>query len=214
MIESMLLRILLTILFAGTGLWCLHAAVRRFPRVRPSVADRVSWIAHVLMSAGMIAMAWPWGMSLPMNPQLALFALVALWFLGLAVRGHRPCVGHGNLRRLPHVHHAVMMGAMVWMIASMPMAMGGGGSSGGHHHMAMPGMPGMDMPATPSLPVVFVVANLVLGAYFLVTSLGWIASAVDHARVADTGLNRFAAGESTCHAAMSIGMGAMLLAML
>lgn len=217
MISSMLLRVLLTVLFAGTGLWCLLVAVRRFPRLRPPMTDRISWLAHAVMSAGMIAMAWPIGMSLPVSPQLVLFALITLWFLGLAVRGHRPCIGHGARRRLPHMHHAAMMGAMVWMLAAMPLAMSAGGGSGGHHHhamaasIAMPGMPGMSMGESPGLPIAFVIANLVLGGYFLISSLGWIASAADYAR---TGRHRFAAGESTCHAAMSIGMGGMLLAML
>lgn len=214
MVEELLLRWLVTVGFAGTGCWFLVRGVRG-----ASVADRISAVAHVVMSAGMIAMAWPWGMSLPVAAQVVVFSAAALWFCALLL-GWMPSECREG--RHAHAHHALMMGAMVWMLVTMPdMPVGSGG--GGHHHH---GNAASDVlaqgPAEPG-PSGFVFAiGLLAGTYFVLASSGWISSALESARGfadaadADRAVSwlRDRALDATCHGVMSIGAGTMLWTML
>ncbi|QUH02688.1 DUF5134 domain-containing protein [Saccharopolyspora erythraea] len=220
MVEALLLRWILTILFTGTALWSL----RRLLAPACGVADRISSAAHLLMSALMVAMAWPWGMAIPAAPQIVLFGLAALWFAFLAGNRRRTGDHHGHGSPvLAHVHHALMMAAMVWMVATMPLLMTGhspDSGHGGHHHSLGASAAGIaaagPVPAGPPGPVVAV--SVLLGAAFVVTALPWTARALDIGRGAlrPTGgaAPRIVAAESTCHAAMSFGMGVMLLTAL
>ena len=175
MIDSVLTSWLFTAIFTAAGAWLL---LRR----PSSVADWIGRGAHVLMSAAMIAMTWPWGMSVPALPQEIVFGLAALWFLaGAVVPALRHCTPAAQ------VHHALMMAAMVWMLAAMPLLMGG------HHQHAA------------SNPLV-VTANLVLGGYLVLSAVPWASSAF---AAEDRALRR----ESASHGAMSVGMGAMFIAM-
>ena len=214
MVEELLLRWVLTVGFAGTGCWFLVRGLRR-----AGVADRISSLAHVVMSAGMIAMAWPWGMSLPVPAQVVAFGAAALWFcvMLLDLTPAECCEG-----RSAHAHHALMMGAMVWMLVTMPDMPSGSGGGGGHHHHgnAASGAlaPGTAEPGPSGL--VFAV-GLLAGAYFVLASLSWISSALKYARGYAEDQTGDAAGQlreraldAACHAVMSLGAGTMLLTML
>jgi hypothetical protein len=112
----------LTVLFAATGAWFLAGCTRA-----DRTTDRISCGAHVVMGVAMIAMAWPWGMAVPMWPQVAFFATATLWFAGLATVPHRP---HG----FPALHNAMMAAAMVWMVGTMAMP-----GHGGHRFVIVTG---------------------------------------------------------------------------
>ena len=52
----------------------------------------------------MIAMAWPWGLRLPVVPQVALLSAGALWFIAAAPFGtEKASAGRAVLSALPHV---------------------------------------------------------------------------------------------------------------
>ncbi|GAA0537557.1 DUF5134 domain-containing protein [Saccharopolyspora thermophila] len=205
MVQDTLLRAVLTILFLGTGLVSLHRAM-----LLRDLPGRVSAASHVVMSAAMVAMAWPWGMVLPAAPQIAVFALSALWFLLRAANG-RLCGGHP---RREQAHHALMAVAMAWMVAVMPTLMTSGGPEPGHgHHALVSGTP-VAAPSASGPPIAVVATTAVLGVYFVLASLPWLSAAVDLGRTAVLKQHRTAAREAACHAAMSAGMGAMLLAAL
>lgn len=221
MVESLLLSWVLTVLFAVTAAWCAYSATRPALLAR----DRLSSVSHLVMSLLMIAMVWPWGMRVPATPQIVLFAATALWFAALTVL-RTPCAhGYGS-PRLAHGHHAVMSAAMVWMLATMPLLMlGASDSGGGHHHHSMGTGGGSGVLAAPAAadtaPGAVVAVSAVLGAFLVLSSMAWISTAVDTARhnsdtagsPADPAMTRLAF-DSACHGAMSIGMGAMLFAML
>lgn len=218
MIDTPVLRWLLTLLFAATALWC--ARVMLLPAIRMTARVDAAW--HVLMGAAMVAMAWPWGMGVPTTPQTVLFVLACAWFLGRTAfgAGHDHGGAH-SARRVSGVHHAAMMAAMAWMVASMPSLMGGHGTDagGGHHHAlggggtsGMAAAAPMDMAA---VPTALTVTNMALGVVFVVACLPWLARALDLGRrlpdPQSPTLGRLVA-DCGCHAAMSFGMGVMFLA--
>ena len=228
----------LTGIFAVTGVWFLARAVRLSAPVPsrvsvsceiaesegvselndsgPNGIERVCLLAHVAMSAGMIAMSWQWGMAVPAWPQVILFAAATVWFLLLAVRHtsgqHRSAAREhrhetGTLARL---HHAVMMACMVWMLIPMvTMSMSSSGHAGhGSSSMSM----SLVMP-TPSPTV-----NIVMAAALFVSAVAWGVTAATKRPLANghsgqtLGVaKRVIIGDTACHGGMSIGMGAMLL---
>ncbi|MFR9730962.1 DUF5134 domain-containing protein [Saccharopolyspora sp. MS10] len=222
MVESMLLSWALTVLFALTGGWCAHSATR--PGLRWS--DRLSSWSHVVMSLLMIAMAWPWGMSVPALPQVVLFGIIAMWFAALTAL-RVPCAHEHGSPRLAHAHHAVMSAVMVWMVAAMPLLMMGASESGGGHHHSLGGGGGSGVLAAaapaPGPPGAVVATSAALAAFLVLSSMAWIATAADtgrHALNTAEATGTRPAPEATrlaldaaCHGAMSIGMGAMLFAM-
>lgn len=181
MVQNDLLRVLLTALFGGSGLFLLAQLVRA-RELRARVDDGT----HVLMCVSMLAMTYPWGDNWPVLPQLIVFGLAALWFLGQLFRpaptggAHRH--GTGAARLVALVYHAVMMAAMVWMVELMPTLMNhpgsGGGSMGGMSGTAGTSMPGMSMPehgAAGGFPRGLAVAiGWVLVAVFAVATLVWL----------------------------------------
>ncbi|GAA1210298.1 DUF5134 domain-containing protein [Prauserella alba] len=219
MIDAPVLRWLLTSVFAATALW--YGTVMVLPRVRAAVRVDSAW--HMLMGAAMVVMAWPWGMGVATTPQTVLFAVAGVWFVGRIAFG--PVHHHGDTlvaSRAAGVHHAVMMGAMAWMVASMPSLMGGHGSQqgGGHHHHALGGggaapMAAVDGADLAAAPTALVVTNIVLGVGFVIACLPWLAQAFDLGRrwpdPRSPRLGRVVADRS-CHAAMTFGMGVMFLA--
>ncbi|HUO38896.1 MAG TPA: DUF5134 domain-containing protein [Mycobacterium sp.] len=129
MIDNPGLRWALTILFVvSIGLYGRLAIRVRAPR------QRVGWSLHVLMSAAMIAMAWPLGMSIPTLLYVLVFTAGALYFGYFGVFG--PHVDHA-------FYHAAMMAAMVMMAVAMTSvampAMSSGLAMGAGHDMAMTG---------------------------------------------------------------------------
>lgn len=145
MFASHTLMVVLTIVFAATGLYSL---VRFAALVSGAEADgdRVAELAHLLMSIAMIAMTWAYSGGPATGSgilQIVVFGLIGLWFL-TRVAGH----GHG---RIESAYHFVMAAAMVWMVAAMPVLMSGSGevmkmsAGNGTHgdHGSMDGMAGM-----------------------------------------------------------------------
>lgn len=124
--------VLLTVAFTVTGLGYAGFALRS----GGSPVARVGDLLHLLMSAAMLAMPWPWGMQVaPPMVQMLVFGLGAVFFSILLVAGKR-VAGHGHEGgRVVLGYHVVMMAAMV----VMALLMQGGGSG------AMASMPGMDM---------------------------------------------------------------------
>lgn len=147
MIQDQLLRVLLTLLFGGPGLFLLVEVIRS-----PHLRARIDAGTHGLMCVAMIAMAWPFGVNWPIAPQVAIFTLAALWFLGQllipgsAASGHAH--GSGTFRVVALVYHALMMLSTVWMVAAMPSLMNISASAGGAPSMSGMDMPGVDTPRT------------------------------------------------------------------
>jgi hypothetical protein len=192
MAGALAVRWLLTAVFAAAGLGSLPVS-GRVGTAR--VAARVSAVFHALMCAALIAMTWR---SEPIAPAwflTALFGCAVIWF-GLADPGG---VAVFRVRRLPGLHHALMAGAMIWMITAMPPAMPMGPAR--RARGAMPAMSGHGAPAA------VLAVSVLLAAYFALAAVPWFGCAIGAGRRV-TG--RAAAG----HAAMSAGMAAMLLALL
>lgn len=229
MVDALLLRWILTLVFAATGGWFLvHLATASAHGRTSTLADRTCALAHVAMSLAMIAMSWPWGMRLPLWPQLVVFALATVWFLVLALPSRRSAEHAHGSGRLSDVHHASMMAAMVWMIATMPVLMSTGGTSdnGGHHHASASAASVQAASSEPAGTPEFIVwTSLALGAFFILSSLRWISAAVDVGRSLfdaaggtdepqGRSARRTTAIDAACHGAMSVGMGVMFLVML
>lgn len=213
MVESLLLRWVLTFLFVLTAVWCGFRVAGRAGGWR----DRLSWTGHIAMCLLMIAMVWPWGMSVPAGPQIGLFAVATAWYAVL-IALRVPC---GHLRksaRLAHGHHAVMSAAMVWMVATMPALMPGthGSGTGGHHHaLGAPASGVIAMAAPESGPVGGVVlVSALLAGFLVLSSMAWISSAVDSGRTGASRTDAQHALDAACHGAMSVGMGVMLFSVL
>jgi hypothetical protein len=192
MTGTLAVRWLLTAVFAAAGLGSLPVP-GRVDTAR--AAARVSEVFHALMCTALIAMTWR---SEPIAPtwfEPALFGCAVVWF-GLTGPGG---VAGFRARRLPGLHHALMAGAMIWMITAMPAA-----SRMGPAGPARSAMPAMSPHAAPAAVLAVCV---LLAAYFALPAVPWFVCAIGPGRrVTD----RPAAG----HAAMSAGMAAMLLAML
>lgn len=133
---SLPLSVLLTVLFTVTALGYLGFAFRP----GSTEVSRLSDILHVLMSVAMLAMPWPWGLTLaPPTMQIIVFAVATLFYLVLTLGsgryGSHEHHGPGGSGRLVLGYHVVMMAAMVVMgVMMLPMA-GGAAMS----------MPEMDM---------------------------------------------------------------------
>ncbi|MEU3344936.1 DUF5134 domain-containing protein [Streptomyces sp. NPDC006700] len=187
------------------------------------VADRLDHALHAAMGTLMIAMAWPWGMDLPVVPQVVLFSVAALWFMAAApFRARESSPGRAVLAALPH---AVMMGAMAWMVWVMDSstAMSGDTVPSGVHDMAGMDMSGGSGVTSVSLTGAWPVTTAVLLAIVLGgLGLTWLTRALDGARdrhgdgdgrrPADgpvTEAGHVGALAQTCHAAMALGMAVM-----
>ncbi|MEU6173624.1 DUF5134 domain-containing protein [Streptantibioticus parmotrematis] len=223
------LRWILTLVFALVTAFSVTRAVRPGAGHGGSVsAQRVTHALHAVMGLAMIAMAWPWGMRLPVAPQVALFSLAAVWFVAsvaLDGRGMWTHDGDGH-PRLHGLLHAVMMGAMAWMVAVMPDAMKGGHSSTADGASPMADMPGMTMSGsgggmTMGLRGAEHTICVALLAVFVAMTLWWLSRAFDTARATAPGTRSPAADpgalatalDSGCHGSMALGMAVMLLAM-
>ncbi|MGN6443910.1 DUF5134 domain-containing protein [Amnibacterium sp.] len=134
-----------SVLFALLALWYAGRVV-----VARDAPDRVSNLVHLLMSAAMVAMPWPW--AAPALPQVVVFSAGAFWYVGVAL--FRPAadaqlgVGHGAHGGVAGLwYHAGMLLAMVWMaVAMIPSAPGGTAAMG-----SMTGMTAMTaMTAAPA----------------------------------------------------------------
>jgi hypothetical protein len=196
MINETGLRWIVTLAFLATGAFCLYRFVRQGPAVH-----RVCDALHVLMSAGMVAMAWPGAMNFARVPQVLLFAAAAAWFVGMLVLGGEGHAAHG---RLSLGHHALMMGGMAWMVLMMPLVMTGMVMSASGEHAGM-SMGGMAMSGNAPLHVVIVA--VVLAAVLLVAGIGWLAQAIGTGR--GDGTLRLRTAGLAVDGVMSLGMALM-----
>ncbi|MBY8886117.1 DUF5134 domain-containing protein [Streptomyces sp. PTM05] len=229
MIAATGLRWILTLVFALVTAFSVSRAVRPGAGHGGSAnSQRVTHTLHALMGLAMIAMVWPWGTRLPVAPQVALFSLAAVWFVASVALNDRRMWAHdgGGHPRLHGFLHAVMMGAMAWMVAVMPDAMKGGHPSAGGGTGSMADMPGMAMSGsgggmTMSLRGAEHTVCVALLAVFVAMTLWWLSRAFDTARATAPGTRSPAADpgalatalDSGCHGAMALGMAVMLLAM-
>jgi hypothetical protein len=143
MIASALLAFVLSGVFMAIGAWYTYRMVRPAPGPPPSRADRVSSVAHIVMSWGMVPMVWAWGMGMPIVPQVVVFGAASAWFMVLAVsRAPEACCSLFGRKRtaLYHLHHFSLMAAMVWMVLAMSMPVLTSSSAGAESSMSMAGM--------------------------------------------------------------------------
>lgn len=198
MIDSLVLRWILTVSFAVIGGYYLIRCIE----ADSAPVRRVSCVAHVAMSAAMIAMVWPWGMNIPVEPQVGVFVLAALWFIPLSWSRSARSV------RVYDLHHVVIMAAMAWMVGSMPTAMGST-TSDMPPGMDMHGMdmPGMNASTSGSVPGYLSVVSIGLACYFAAYTV-WLISRAVAPRMAER------TAERSCQGVMSVGMAVMLIAML
>ncbi|MFD7711991.1 DUF5134 domain-containing protein [Streptomyces sp. NPDC059786] len=217
MINATGLRWILTVLFVLPTLYALWLAMTP----GRTVPGRVGHLLHAVMGAAMAAMAWPWGMDLPVAWQVVLFSVGAVWFAATAAF-RSPVTDPLRTRLLVAVPHVVMMLAMAWMAAVMGgSAMSSGGSGGGHHDMEGMDMSGTDAVSTMSLTGAgqqWTAASLAVA----LTAFGllWLSQAFERGRVAPAStrgtavLVQDAAAEPACHGAMAVGMAVMFVLLL
>lgn len=193
MIESLTARWLLTVVFAAAALgtaiqWRQSAGAARR-------ADQPAAVFCMVMCTALIAMTWWLEPAALTWVQVAGFGCAALWFL--LASGTR--FGQFRRPRLVGMHHALMGGAMIWMLVALPGLAGMRPSMPGQHAMAAMSGGG---PAIPVLAVSGLVAAACGAA-----ALPWLARAIGPGpRVTDPA----AAGQVV----MSAGMAAMLIVML
>jgi hypothetical protein len=188
MIAPLAVRWLLTVVFAAAG---LAAALPRRAATRERSADRAFCGA---MCAALIAMLWWSEPAVAAWLQVALFGCAGLWLVLARLSGFDPI----RLPGLAGLHHALMAGAMIWMLTAMP---GAAGIRPGRNHGAMAAMPQAGVPG-----LVLAVSILAAG-YCAAASIPWLVRAVGAGPKAT---DPAAAGQ----AAVSAGMAAMLIAML
>jgi uncharacterized protein DUF5134 len=193
MIMALAARWLLTAVFATAGLGA--ALPRRSPAGAADAADRVPAVSCLLMCAALTVMIWWSEPAAAAWVQAAVFGCAALWS-GRAVLAGTGRAWHAGL---PAVLHALMAGAMIWMLVAMPAAPAMPPTRPGRGAMAP-----MSLAATPA-PVLAV--SILLAACCAAACILWLARAIGPGpRVKDPA--------SAGQAAMSAGMAAMLIATL
>jgi len=219
MIAATGLRWILTMLFcvlAAYGLWRALAA-------RAHVWT--AWFAqglHAVMALAMFAMVWPWGMDLLVVPQVVFFSAASAWFplTALALPSGPETRGRAVMNALPH---AVMTGAMAWMIAAMSWGTSMGSMDGGNAH----DMPGMDM-SGPGATATMTLSGTgdrwgagALALVLLALGLWWLARSFDTGRLAPRPADgavpaggAHAAWDLGCHGVMALGMAVMFVVMI
>lgn len=179
----------LTVVFSCLGGWFLYQGAR----TANGAADRISSFLHAVMCVAMIVMVWPWGARIPHGLQVAVLGTGAVWFVVLAVRARR------MMTALKDAHHALIAALMAWMVV-MPMSAPGetpeSGTNRGHAAMGQ-----MDGPAP---------AAVTFAVYCFVAAVVWLAEACT-ATGSEPLPRRLR--EATGHAAMSLGVCVLILAM-
>ncbi|OZD10397.1 DUF5134 domain-containing protein [Rhodococcus sp. 05-2256-B2] len=130
MIADASLRWICTALFTFAAGWCLFRVVSA-----SASSVRIGHGLHLSMCTAMIAMAWPWGDSVPLLPQGVFFSAATVWFtvsaFGIRSATKNSIAGASAHGSMTNIYHAVMMAAMVWMLAVMA---GGVPGTVAHHH--------------------------------------------------------------------------------
>ncbi|RJQ79688.1 DUF5134 domain-containing protein [Pseudonocardiaceae bacterium YIM PH 21723] len=199
MIESAAVRWALTVVLSiPVAYHLLHLA--RSSRHEPET--RLSQIAHLLMSASMIAMLWPWGGNIPAWPQAALFAIAGGYFLACALRPMQTEPGS----TLDRLHQTVSLWAMAWMLVVMPMAYtadpGGSFTVAHSHHSADRTV--IAMPLNPDIKQAIMMITIVLACYFILSTTHLLVTALGHRSKA----------AAASHGLMNVAMVAMLVMMI
>ncbi|CAB4882883.1 DUF5134 domain-containing protein [Rhodococcus sp. IEGM 1401] len=185
MIADSSLRWITTALFVFAAGYCVYRIIRA-----AQWNVRIDHGFHLVMCAAMIAMAWPWGLGVPLLPQGVFFAAATVWF---AISAARTAPGTTGVDEHPHgpamgSYHVFMMAAMVWMVAVMAGWLPG---TAAHDHTAdaadgdMSGMgahahtPDMDMSspdhtAAMSGPGWISAVSLTLTVVFAVAAIVWL----------------------------------------
>jgi hypothetical protein len=190
-VPSALLRWLLTVDFGAVTAWFafgLGLAGSRRGGVAPAGAGWLSDAAHALLGVAMIAMIWSRTAVVVSGwfPAAA-FASAAAWFLGRAWTAARWSPYHARA----NLHHTVMAASMAWMAIAAPAT-------------PMPHHAGHSPPAV----------GVLLGGYFLIAVPLWIIAAIGIGGGGTVDRRNFDAArhaEAACHAAISLGMGVLLL---
>lgn len=170
------------------------------------------------MSAAMIVMAWPAGMSLPTAAPMAFFFLAAVWFVLAPGR-----VSSGIADRLINSYHAVKMTAMAWMYAVMSGRLPGqtyhptdhtvAASSG--MHMAGMDMSGHETPWSAAEPGWITTVNAFASVGFSAAALYWLYRYFDERRTEPVARSAHLARLAPlCQAFMAAGAAIMFGAML
>lgn len=159
-----------------------------------NAADRVSYIAHVVMLAAMAIMSWHWFMVVPGLVWISIFAAAALGYAVLTLSRPSlvvaPGAGH-HAHRLVAWYHVTMMLGMVWMIMLMEHLQTAGlhpvvpleaGAIGAHTHgTPAPSAPGsLDVPPLWQLPLSMIGVTYLVAAIFLVAAI-WFLAQLRHA---------------------------------
>ncbi|GEE00610.1 hypothetical protein nbrc107696_10560 [Gordonia spumicola] len=236
MIEGLFLRWVVTILFALAAAQCLYSLLQ----FSMPWKSRVGHVLHLVMSVGMLVMAWPFSMDWSTTPPMVFFGLAAVWFVSSIILPDAEsaatdcgCVPptDGATGRGVAAYHAVMMGAMAWMYAVMngtilPSFDGDGGgdhgmalampSDGGlviaHEHGGSDGVSGMHMHA--GQPGYVAPVNWMLGVGFVVAAFAWLYVYFKNRRVPSASSDVLAFSSDLCQVFMAAGMGIMFLAMV
>ncbi|WP_375390021.1 DUF5134 domain-containing protein [uncultured Amnibacterium sp.] len=197
-----------SILFGGLSLWFAVRVV-----AGRDLPDRVSNLLHLLMSAAMAAMPWPW--AFPALPQVLVFSAGAFWYAGIAL--FRPTadaglgVGHGRHGVAGLLYHAAMMLVMVWMAVAMlpgPPARTDAAGTAGTAMSAMTG--GAAETLTGDAPWALAV-SIAFGVAFVVAAV-WLNVLLIREAVGAAGRNEVA--DLTASTAMAAGMAYSLLVLM
>ncbi|NJC72468.1 DUF5134 domain-containing protein [Planosporangium thailandense] len=229
MIVSLALRWTLTCVFALPGALCLARCVLPAGAGGVVPADRLTGLAHPLMSLAMVAMLWSWGPDRWRAVAVAVFGFGACWFGIRAVVADARWVPVGD--RLELAQHALGMGAMVWMALFVHAGMMSPAGSGGRLLAGTgPAAGGAASASGPLSAGDTATVDVWLGTYFLFATLWWMDRAARLLwTVTPTGAEgAVAAGcggvvptrrllasgpAAAAHALMSAGTGVMLVVM-
>lgn len=191
--------LVLTALFAVTGVWCAIDLLAHRSRSRTAdgaiTSHTIIDINHLVMSAAMILMIWVTVIDAVTWAQVAVFAVFAVALIpGLFGREE-------VTRRVSLVGHIALNAAMVWMLLAMPLLMAGmemsEGDTSGHHGGDTGVMPTSTPPWADALNWLFV-------ALSAAAALWWIATLIR---------SRGRHLHDLCYAAMGAGMALMLVVM-
>ncbi|MFE3168209.1 DUF5134 domain-containing protein [Streptomyces sp. NPDC059224] len=211
---------LLTVCFAavaGRAAWRAGAAPDGGAPAGDPALERVAHALHALMAVAMAVMTWPWGMSVPVTPQVAFFSLAAIWFLAAAcfVRSSTAPLSYRLLHAAPH---ALTMAATAWMAHTMRTGPSVGGGESGSSMVEMPGMqmsaPGSTAATTltgsdSSLTIIVAVVALALALRWLTPGFN-LARNKPAVRTPHTPMPTAPHGLSY-HDLMALGMAVMLI---
>ena len=227
MIGNEVSRVALSVLFALTGAWYLAVLVRLRLRGAGGYAESVGAALHVLLSAAVIVMSWPWGERFPAIAQVTIFTAAAAWFAGRALFG-----GGALPARCVSWYHAAMMAVVAWIavlmsapavtVAAVPSMAGGGSMPAAMAGMAMdgqaPAVPGTGITAGPGTATAMAVGwagpvCLVLAAGFFAVAAWYAVAALQ--LLAKPGPRRRPGTlpRDTASALMAIGLAVALLEM-